>query len=133
LNFKDMKGGVNIHRVVGYGKKLVDNTKVLEKIARFQRQISELERELEVPLNEIRDVEKNLQSRINEERIYREKSMLINGKRKLSERDTRILKSIQKEISSLKRKIKRIERDREKPFRSLKKKKAELARTAKRF
>jgi len=128
-----MKGGVNIHRVVGYGKKLVDNTKVLEKIARFQRQISELERELEVPLNEIRDVEKNLQSRINEERIYREKSMLINGKRKLSERDTRILKSIQKEISSLKRKIKRIERDREKPFRSLKKKKAELARTAKRF
>ena len=128
-----MKGGVNIHRVVGYGKKLVDNTKVLEKIARFQRQISELERELEVPLNEIRDVEKNLQSRINEERIYREKSMLINGKRKLSERDTRILKSIQKEISSLKRKIKRIERDREKPFKSLKKKKAELARTAKRF
>ena len=32
LDFKDMKGGVNLHRVVGYGKKLVDNTKVLERI-----------------------------------------------------------------------------------------------------
>jgi len=32
LDFKDMKGGVNLHRVVGYGKKLVDNKKVPERI-----------------------------------------------------------------------------------------------------
>jgi rubrerythrin len=128
LDFKDMKGGVNLHRVVGYGKKLVDNKKVLEKIELLQGQINELERELEAPLNAIRNVEKNLQSRINEERIYRETSMLINGKRKLSERDTQILESIQKEINSLQRKIKKIEKGHEKPFKSLKKKKAELAR-----
>jgi hypothetical protein len=54
--------------------------------------------------------------------------MLINGKRKLSERDTQILESIQKEINSLQRKIKKIEKGHEKPFKSLKKKKAELAR-----
>jgi hypothetical protein len=69
LDFKDMKGGVNLHRVASYGKKLVDNTKVPEKIEKFQRQINELESELEGPLAEIRDIERNLRSKINEERI----------------------------------------------------------------
>jgi len=133
LDFKDMKGGVNLHRVVGYGKKLVDNKKVLEKIELLQGQISELERELEAPLNEIRGIERNLQSGINEEMIYREKSTVVNGERKLSEHDAETLKRIQKEINSLKRRIMKIEKGHETPFRSLKKKKAELARTAKRF
>jgi len=128
LDFKDMKEGVNLHRVVGYGKKLVDNTKVLEKIERLQGQINELERELEAPLNEIRGIEKDIQSRINEERIYREKSTVVNGARKLSEYDAEILKRIQKEINSLKRRIKKIEKGHEKQFKSLKKKKKELAR-----
>jgi hypothetical protein len=66
LDFRDMKGGVNLHRVVSYGKKLVDNTTVLEKIEILQGQISELESELEGPLNEIRGIERNLQARINE-------------------------------------------------------------------
>ena len=127
LDFKDMKGGVKLHRVVGYGKKLVDNKKVLEKIELLRGQINEL-RELEAPLNEIRGIEKDIQSRINEERIYREKSTVVNGERKLSEHDAEILKRIQKEINSLKRKIKKIEKGHETPFRSLKKKKAELAR-----
>jgi hypothetical protein len=92
LNFRDMKGGVNLHRVVGYGKKLVYNTKVLEKIEQLQRQISELERELDAPLNEIRGVERNLESKIKEERIYREKSTVENGERKLPEHDAESLK-----------------------------------------
>jgi hypothetical protein len=32
LDFKDMKGSVNLHRVVGYDKKLEDNKKVLDRI-----------------------------------------------------------------------------------------------------
>jgi len=128
LDFKDMKGGVNIHRVVGYGKKLVDNEKVLERIEQLQGQISELKIELEAPLNEIRGIERDLQARINEERRYREKSTVENGERKLSEHDAEIFKGIQKEINSLKRNIKKIEKGHEKPFKSLKKKKKELAR-----
>ena len=128
LDFKDMKGGVNIHRVVGYGKKLVDNTKVLEKIERLQCQIRKLESELENPLSEIRGIEEILQSRIDEERVYREKSVVMNGERKLSGRDIQTLKSVQKEINRFMRMIKKIEKDHEKPFKSLKKKKAEIAR-----
>ena len=123
-----MKEGVNLRRVVGYGKKLVDNIKVLEKIKLLRGQINELERELEAPLNEIRGIEKDLQSRISEERIYREKSTVVNGERTLSEHDAEILKRVQKEINSLKRRIKKIEKSHEKPFKSLKKKKTELAR-----
>ena len=53
---------------------------------------------------------------------------MVKGERKLSENDAQILKTIQKEINSLKRKIKKIEKEREKPFKSLKKKMDELAR-----
>jgi len=128
LNFRDMKSGVNIHRVVGYGKKLVDNITVLEKIERLQRQKNELEWELRDPLDEIRNMEETLQLKITEERIYREKSTIIKGSRRLSEHDMQSLKSIQKEINSIKRKIKKIEKDHLKQFTSLKKKKDELAR-----
>jgi len=87
LNFRDMKSGVNIHRVVGYGKKLVDNITVLEKIERLQRQKNELEWELRDPLDKIRNMEETLQLKITEERIYREKSTIIKGSRRLSEHD----------------------------------------------
>jgi len=128
LSFKDMKSGVNIHRVVGYTKKLIDNEKVLKNIEILQEDIAEIEKELEVPLNEIKEIEELLQLKIDEERRYREKSMVVNGERQLSEFDAQILKDIQTEINSLKRKIKAIEMDDEKSFNSLKKKRTELAR-----
>jgi transposase len=55
LNFKDLKSRVNIHRIVGYGKKMVDNTSVLGKIERLQGQIQGLEHALEEPLHHIRE------------------------------------------------------------------------------
>jgi hypothetical protein len=128
LNFKDMKSRVNIHRVVGYGKKSVDNTPVLEKITRLQTQIQGLEYALEEPLQEMRELEATLQSRIKEERIFREKSCVLDGKRMLSEEDTRQFTTIQKEINSLKRKLKNIEKGEAKLLNSLKKKRTELAR-----
>jgi len=128
LDFRDMKSGVNIHRVVGYGKKLVDNLTVLEKIEQLQRQKNELEWELRDPLDEIRNMEETLQLKINEERLYREKSTIIKGTRRLSEHDMQSLKSIQREINSIKRKIKKTETNHPKQFTSLKKKKDELAR-----
>jgi len=58
----------------------------------------------------------------------REKSTIEKGTRRLSEHDMQTLKSIQKEINSIKRKIKKIEKDHPKQFTSLKKKRDELAR-----
>jgi hypothetical protein len=128
LGFKDMKNGVNIHRVLGYTKKLIDNEKVLEKIEILQREIDEIEEEIAAPVNKIKEIEAILQLKIEEERKYREKSVIFKGERLLHERKAQILKDIQTEINSLKRKIKAIEMNDERSFNSLKKKKSELAR-----
>lgn len=128
LNFKEMKGRINIHRVVGYGKRLVENTTVLEKIERLQGQIHELEQVLEQPLHEIRRLEAMLQGRIKEERMYRETSRVVNGERKLSKADARMLQDIQRDINRLQRKIRAIKHSDVKRFTALKKKRAELAR-----
>ncbi len=128
LSFKDMKNGVNIHRVLGYTKKLIDNEKVLENIEILQGEIDEIDEEIAAPLNKIKEIEAILQLKIEKERKYREKSVVFKGERLLHERQAKILKDIQTEINSLKRKIKAIEMDDEKSFNSLKKKKSELAR-----
>ncbi|MDM8525497.1 hypothetical protein QUF80_19180 [Desulfococcaceae bacterium HSG8] len=75
----NMKSRVNIHRVVGYGKRSVDNTTVPEKIEQLQRQIHDLEKTLEEPLRQIKELEATLQLRIRNERAYREKSCVLNG------------------------------------------------------
>jgi hypothetical protein len=128
LNFKEMKSRVNIHRVVGYGKKVVNNTSVLEKIKRLQRQIHELEQALEKPLHEMSTVEERLHARIKEERMYREMSQVVDGERTLSEADAPIFQEIQRDINRLKRKIREIKNGDVKRFTALKKKRTELAR-----
>ncbi len=98
------------------------------KIEKLQQAISEIEKELELPLKKIKEIERTLQLKIDEERIYRERSIVAKGERKLPELDAKILMDIQSEINSLKRKIKTIEMDDEKSFNSLKMKKSELTR-----
>lgn len=128
LSFKDMKNSVNFHRVLGYTKKLMDNKKVIENIEILQGEIDKIEKKIAAPLNEIKEIEEILQLKIEEERKYREKSVVFKGERLLHERKAKILKDIQTEINSLKRKIKTIELKDEKSFNSLKNKKSELAR-----
>ncbi len=128
LNFKDMKSSVNIHRIVGYGKKLVDNQTVLNKIEKLQRQKNALECKLKDPIDKINDLEISLQKKITEEKIYKEMSTIVNGLRRLPEPDTKSLDSIQKEISSIQRMIQKIKDEYLKQFKSLTKKNDELAR-----
>ena len=128
LGFKNMKSGVNIHRVVGYGKKLVENVKVLEKIEKFQENIEKLEDELRGPLNEIQRIETGLRPLIEEERIYREKSAIKDGELTFTGEDEKSFKAVRKKINDIGRKIKKIEIKHDRPFKSLKKKKKELAR-----
>ena len=128
LNFKDMKSSVNIHRIVGYGKKLVENQTVLNKIEILQRQKNKLENELKIPIDKIKDLEIFLQRKITEEKIYKEKSTIVNGLRVLPVQDMKSLESIQKEINSIKRMIQKIKDEYPKQFKLLKRKNDELAR-----
>jgi predicted transcriptional regulator len=129
LDFKDMKKGVNIHRMVGYGKKIVNNPKVIEKIELLQKQIKKLEKELSIPLSEINSLEKNFQPLIRKETVYREKSTIKKGKREFKYRnDEQVFMDIQKQIDRIKNNIKDIKNENGKSFKSFKKKKDELAR-----
>ena len=94
-----MKSGVSIHRMVGYGKKLEENTKVIEKVELLQNQINKLEQELSIPLSEIKMLEEDLQPLIEKERLYREKSIIKEGKRSFeSNKDEENFKEIQKQL-----------------------------------
>jgi hypothetical protein len=128
LNFKDMKSSVNIHRIVGYGKKLVDNQTVLKKIEQLQKQKSKLEQELVVPLEKIRELEEYLQMKINDEKAIKETSTILNGIRVLPDQDLKNLNDIQKVINNTKKSINKIKDGYPKQFKSLTKKNEELAR-----
>ena len=129
LDFKSMKSAVNIHRMAGYGKILVDNTNVIEKIEELQTQKKRLEDELKIPLTKINRLEKDLQSLIRKERIYREKGTIVEGKRNFKyQKDEQMFEHIQKQIYKINKKIKDIKKLQGKSFNSLKKKKDELAR-----
>ena len=82
LDFRKMKSLVNIHRMVGYGKKLVNNESVIEKIGKLQKQKKILEDELKNPLTEISSLEKALQSLIKKETAYREKGTIVDDRRR---------------------------------------------------
>jgi hypothetical protein len=100
LDFKETKTGVNIHRIVGYGKKLVENSNVIEKISTLQNSVLSLEEELKVPLNQIKMIDTELQELIKKETRYREKSSIINGKRVFeSDKTEQQFKKTHKEIN----------------------------------
>ncbi|MCP3872189.1 MAG: hypothetical protein GY699_03410 [Desulfobacteraceae bacterium] len=129
LDFKNTKKGVNIHRIVGYGKKLVENTNIIGKISTLQKSVLNLEEELEVPLSHIKIKEKELQPLIKKETKYREKSSIINGNRVFkNEKTEKQFNRINKEINKLLREKSKLKKAHEKQFKSLEKKKKELAR-----
>jgi len=129
LDFKKMKSGVNIHRMVGYGKKLVDNTKVIEKIEQLQKHIKRIRKELEIPIKEINNIESEVQMLIKDETRYREKSKVVDGKRSFKNiKHEQLFKDIRKQIDQKNRKIKEIKKGYGNSFNSLKKKEDELAR-----
>ncbi len=116
-----MKNGVNLHRMVGYGKKLVDNTNVIEKIELLKTQIKKLKRELTIPLIKIKCLENERQSLIKNETTYREKSEIIKGGRNFKNKtEEQIFKNIQKQLNQIIGKIKNIKDGHGNSFNSLK-------------
>ena len=48
-----MKAAVGDYQIVGYGKKPVDDIKMLELLSEYQADIQRLKQELEVPISQI--------------------------------------------------------------------------------
>ena len=118
--FRDYKGALNIHRIVGYGKKLEDYDSMQEKYAKIKKTIRKLRLKLKEPLMEIEKIEKELAPLYRKERKLREKSKIELGKRFLSESDSEELKQLERAINKCLGRQKKIERLHKEDFTKLK-------------
>jgi len=114
--FRGMKGSLNIHRIVGYGKKLESYDSMKEKHLGTKQAIEKLRMKLRDPLSEIEGIDRELAPFYRKERKLREKSRIEGGKRVLDEPDSEELKAIEREIAGRLRKKKAIEREHKEDF-----------------
>jgi hypothetical protein len=107
--FRDEKSGINIHRIVGYGKKLEDYNKMKEKHANLCQKIKQIKSNLKKPLKKINELKKELEVLYKQERILREKSEIALGKRISNDQNkAEKLKQIESQISKNIREQKKI-------------------------
>jgi hypothetical protein len=119
--FRNGKRGVNIHRIVGYGKKIENDDRMDEKHGELCKTIAQLKSRLKKPLQEIEAIEERLVPLYQQERRLREKSELIDGERVLSEADSIELKQCETRINTCIRQQKTIEKEHKDDFKRLKK------------
>lgn len=123
-----MKAAVCFFQVVGYGKKQVDDEKMLGRMSKIQTDLQQLQRELKIPLSKITVKEQDLQALFDKERQLKEKSRIDDGKRIQSPRNQRALETCQRDIRRIQREIKKIEHPFQKQFTLLRQKNKELVR-----
>jgi hypothetical protein len=114
--FREEKSGVNIHRIVGYGKKIESYDKMDERHRKICETITNLELKLEVPLMEIDAVEAELTDLYQKERSLREKSIIVDGKRVLGEADAVNLQECESQINRCIRQKTKIEKEHKDDF-----------------
>jgi len=124
-----MKAATCFSQVVGYGKKLLPDENMLNKIKKLQTDLRKLQQELKIPLSQITTEEKKLQDLFEKERQLKERSKINKkGKRDQSQRNQKNLESCQRDIRRIQRKIKTIEEPFKKQFNTLRKRSKEFAR-----
>ncbi len=123
-----MKAAVCFYQVAGYGKKLLPDENMLDKIKKLQTDLRKLQQELKIPLSQITAEENKLQDLFEKERQLKERSKINKkGERDQSQRNQKNLESCQRDIRRIQRKIKTIEEPFKKQFNTLRKKSKEFA------
>ncbi|UCE06619.1 MAG: hypothetical protein JSW07_00840, partial [bacterium] len=124
-----MKAATCFYQVVGYGKKLVPDENMVDKIKKLQTDLRKMQQKLENPLSQIATEEKKLQALFAKERQLKERSKINQeGKRDQSRLNQKNLESCQRDIRKIQRKIKLIEEPFKKELNTLRQKSKEFAR-----
>jgi len=111
LQFKSMKSTVCLHRVAGYGKQKIKDERIAERQSHSENMVSKMEAILKKPLADISVHEEAIATIIPKERRLRNKSQIINGKRKLSKKEMSQLNNYKKQISMHENVIKKIQKE----------------------
>jgi transposase len=123
-----MNAALCFFQIVGYGKKRLDDEKMLERIQELQNDLRQLREQLAIPLSQIAVKEQELQVLFVEERRLKEQSKIKDGKRIQSRRNREALNTCQRDIRKIQRDIKAIVEPFKKQFTVLRQKSKEFAR-----
>ena len=126
--FRDAKSGVNMHRIVGYGKTTEPYDTMREKCHALRETIQVLTDQLRAPLKEIAQLDKELEKFYQQERTLREQSSIEAGERVLSQESMDELARCEQQINRRLRQQKRLEKPHQKAFTTLRKCRKEEAR-----
>ncbi len=128
LQFRYKKAAVALNRVAGYGKKEIDNPRVIEAQQKAAKRIEELIKDLEEPIKQISIHEKAIDNLIPKELRIRAKGTIDKGKRILSKKHQQELDKYSGKIDYHNRQIKNIEKEHSKKFKMLRKHQKEWLR-----
>jgi len=119
--FREEKSSVEIHRVSGHGIKMESYDKMVERHRQICETITHLKFKLKAPLMEINAIEAQLIDLYPQEKILREKSMIVKGERILDDPDAFCLKEYESQINRCIREKAKIEKEHKADFEKLKK------------
>ncbi len=119
--FRDAKEALDIHRIVGYGKRVESYDSMKENYRKLRQSIVRLRKKLRSPLAEIEAIEQELKGLYLKERKLRESSEIEQGTRRLGAEDAKQLKGCEKEINRYLRAQKAVEKEHKEDFARLKK------------
>jgi transposase len=120
LWFRDAKEFAALHRVTGYGKKLLDDEKVQAKQNKLQGQIATLRDVLQQPLAALSPLDNQLASWIEKERRLRAQTRIEDGKRLVTMQQAQALDECRHAISALEREKAKLRQPHQKQFARLK-------------
>lgn len=128
LQYRYGKASVSLSRVAGYGRKKTENPRQREKQEKLALKISSLKEELQDEIDEINVHEHAIANLIPKERRLRAKTKLAKGKRIVPEAISEDFERFGKKIRYHQRTIKKIEKTREKEFKTFTKSQREWLR-----
>ena len=128
LQFKSMKGVVSLNRVCGYGTQETEDQQVVQKQRHAAQRIAELKERLYRELEEIAAHERAIARLIPKLRRLKAQSEIEDGKRKMAPDLMEKLETHSKRLLTHEREMKRIEKERPREFRLLKKHQREWLR-----
>ncbi len=123
-----MKAATCFYQIVGYGKKHMDDTTMVERIKKLEDNLRQLHQELQEPLLQIDAKEQTLTKLWKKERQLKEKSTIQEGKRTQSKSNQEALEDCQRTIRKIQREVKKIEAPFKETFKKLRQTRKEFAR-----
>jgi transposase len=128
LQFRSMKSFACLNRVAGYGKKKLPDENVRAQQKELGARITELRKELAVPLEAMAGEEERLAQSVEKQRRIHARCPIVDGRRVMEEESQVRLTSLAREIARCRRQMKLIEGEWGKDLQRLRKSEKEWLR-----